>query len=161
MDVRDVVRQDGQKVSESIGKLEGDDIDAVCTLDPSLNDVGEMDPGGDDFGNAPGATGQISVGSSAIGNLETDGDVDWFAVTLDGGTAYTVDVEGRRTGGGSLGDPLVRIYDTTGAEVAMDDDSGEGLNPRATFTTGAGGTYYIGVEAFGSGTGDYTVRISR
>ncbi|MCA8932948.1 MAG: PPC domain-containing protein [Rhodospirillaceae bacterium] len=118
-------------------------------------------PGGDDFGNAPGATGQISVGSSAIGNLETDGDVDWFAVTLDGGTAYTVDVEGRRTGGGSLGDPLVRIFDTVGAEVAMDDDSGEGLNPRATFTTGAGGTYYIGVEAFGSGTGDYTVRISR
>ena len=55
VDVKDVRRPNGTRVSEDIGKAEGDDVDAVCTLDPQLNDVGDVPAGGDDFGSSCGA----------------------------------------------------------------------------------------------------------
>ena len=67
---KEVKKPDGTKLSESVGKLQGDDVDAVCTLDPQLNDVGEMSPGGDDFGSTvgiprPGILGVPEIDGSA------------------------------------------------------------------------------------------------
>lgn len=47
-------KQDGTTVSTSIGKGQNDDVDAICTLDPSLTTQGQLPPGGDDFGSSCG-----------------------------------------------------------------------------------------------------------
>ena len=115
--------------------------------------------GADDFGHTRETAGTLTVGGSSRGNLEVGGDVDWFRVTLQPGTTYTIDMEGRRTGGGTLGDPFLRVFNPNGAEVTSDDDGGQGLNARITFTTRLAGDYFINAESFGNGTGDYTVSI--
>lgn len=50
-----VVKPDGNPVSGEVGKLQTDDIDAVCTLDPHLGDTGQLPVGGDAFGSTCGA----------------------------------------------------------------------------------------------------------
>ena len=90
--------------------------------------------------------GTVAVGGSASGHVEKHGDVDWYSVTLVGGTTYRIDLEGRATGGGTLRDPHLRgIYDTDGNPVpgASDDDGGVGLDSRMEFTPETSGTYYL------------------
>jgi hypothetical protein len=50
-----VLRTSGEILSGSIGKASGDDIDAICTLDPALEFVNLMPPNGDLFGSSCGA----------------------------------------------------------------------------------------------------------
>ncbi|MEZ6037955.1 MAG: hypothetical protein R3F29_10770 [Planctomycetota bacterium] len=50
-----VVKTDGTPVSDAVGKLQTDDIDAVCTLDPHLGDLGDLPVGGHAFGSTCGA----------------------------------------------------------------------------------------------------------
>ena len=54
-------------------------------------------------------TATISVGGSAAGELEFVGDHDWFAITLTGGQAVTVLVNGI-----ALEDPHLYIRDRNG-----------------------------------------------
>jgi hypothetical protein len=51
----DAKDQDGVKVSEKVGKLQNDDVDAICTLDPQLRSLGSLPPQGDDFGSSCGS----------------------------------------------------------------------------------------------------------
>ena len=43
-------------------------------------------------------------------------DRDWYGVSLTAGTSYRIDVKGDDTddSGGTLGDPEVSVYDSTG-----------------------------------------------
>ena len=111
--------------------------------------------GSDDFAGAPGSSGMIDPGAPAFGNLEVGGDTDWFGAYLEAGTGYVFDLEGQPTGAGSLGDPLLRLFDANGNEVASNDDGGEGFNSRLEFTPSSSGNYYVSAEAFGSATGTY------
>jgi len=59
------------KVSDSVGKAQNDDVDAICTLDPQIRSVGSPPPQGDDFGSScgtprPGLLGVPSVHASAF-----------------------------------------------------------------------------------------------
>ena len=91
-------------------------------------------------------TGTVAVGGSATGHVEKHGDVDWYAVTLEAGITYRIDLEGMPTGGGTLRDPHLRgIYDANGNRVpgASDDDGGVELDSRMEFTPETSGTYYL------------------
>ena len=113
--------------------------------------------------------GTVAVGGSASGHVEKHGDVDWYSVTLVGGTTYRIDLEGRAAGGGTLRDPHLRgIYDADGNPVpgASDDDGGVGLDSRMEFTPETSGTYYLaagGEEATGdrwpTTVGTYTLSV--
>ena len=116
-------------------------------------------------------TGSIStnfsviVGSSAAGNIEVEGDVDFFAVQLVAGVTYQIDLEGSRTGSGDLLDPfLTGVFNANGGRVAsQDDDDGVSTNSRILFTPSVTGTYFIGASSFnntsGTDVGTYTLYV--
>ena len=112
----------------------------------------------DDFRDDTDTTGTVAVGDSVTGEIEAQGDQDWFAVTLEAGKTYQIDMEGSETDGGTLenpflhtmrdanGDVLRIVHDSGGWSQNVwtsDQDSGEGLNSRVTFTPDEDGTYYL------------------
>ena len=122
------------------------------------NGVSEADT---DFPATTGTTGRVEVGASATGNIESTTDVDWFRVDLEAGKRYQFDLEGEPTERGILEDPVLRLYDDSSDVIATNDDGGEGLNSRLTYTSTAEGTYYIAVSGAASTTGTYTLSVRR
>ena len=125
------------------------------------------EPDGEDLPVDVSTTGQVAVGGSATGNMETAGDRDWFAVELDAGKRYRIDLEGSRTGAGTLINPYLRgIHDSEGVRIAgtTDDGDGVGYNSRVFFRPEDAGTYYVaaGATPYGSphGRGGGTYRLS-
>ena len=102
------------------------------------------------------------VGGSAMGKIDSPGDVDWFKVELQKGKRYQIDLEGRATGRGSLYDPRLRaIFDANGNEIpgTVNDDGGEGYNSRLLFTPDATGTHYVAAGAMANYEGTYTLSV--
>ena len=114
----------------------------------------------DDFSATTGTTGIIAIGGSKTGSIETAGDLDWFKVTLTAGKNYTFEALGSPTSNGSLTDPYLRLYNSSGTILTQDDDSGIGLNASLNYTAASSGTYYIGASSWGASTGTYTVKAS-
>ena len=109
-----------------------------------------------------GTTGAVAVGGSTTGEIEDAGDRDWFAVTLQAGKTYQVDLKGRPSGDGTLKDPyLDGIYDASGKRLrgTRDDDDGKGLNSRVTFAPDEDGTYYVAAGTW-RGAGTYKLSVS-
>ena len=103
-------------------------------------------------------TAELAVGDSLASAIDFGGDQDWVRVSLDGGVSYRFAVGGAASGGGTLADPLLELYDATSTRVAENDDGGPGLEPQLDFTPTAPGVYYVNVRAFGAGdTGSYTL----
>ena len=67
----------------------------------------------DDYGTDADTAGAITVGSPASGRVDYWEDEDWFAVELEAGMTYQLDLEGAATtGAGDLRDPYLRgVYD--------------------------------------------------
>ena len=117
----------------------------------------------DDYLSTTQTTGAVEVDGSATGDIETGRDRDWFAVTLEAGRIYRIDLEGSRTGGGTLSDPyLYGIYNANGHHLngTTDDDEGAGFNSRLYFTTEEAGTYYVAAGAYGTRRGTYTLTVT-
>ena len=125
----------------------------------------------DDYTADTSTAGTVAVGGSATGEIESKGDQDWFAVDLEAGTTYRIDLKGIWWGGGSLHDPYLHgIHDSDGELIAgtTDDDSGWWYNSRVNFTPTESGTFYVSagsVESlswFGTPvdpTGTYTLSV--
>ena len=116
----------------------------------------------DDYPASTATGAVVQVGGSATGEIEVPGDTDWFAVELSAGREYLIDLEGWRTDGGTLEDPLLLgIHDVDGTLIdgATDDDGGEGLNSRVSFEAPETGTYYIAAGAYEDYTGSYTLAV--
>ena len=131
------------------------------TYTVSVIDVTDGPP--DDFADDRTTTGAVAVGGTATGEIQFTGDRDWFAVTLEAGKTYQIELEGSRTGGGTLWDPFLHgVHDANGALIGgtADDDGGSGLNSRVSFTPDAAGTFYIAAGAFRSFEGTYTVSVT-
>ena len=89
----------------------------------------------------PDTSGTVMVGGSTMSEIESAGDVDWFAVTLVAGKRYRIDLEGEDTGDGTLADPFLRgIYDSSGTLISSteDDNRGEDDNSRVYFKADGG-----------------------
>ena len=100
--------------------------------------------------------------ASATGEIEIGSDRDWFAVTLEAGKGYQIDLEGSSTGDGTLVDPYLRgIHRSNGNLISgkTNDDFGMGWNSRVDFTPTADGTYYVAAGAYGGWTGTYTLSV--
>ena len=118
----------------------------------------------DDFRDDVDTTGTVEVGGSVAGEIEGQGDHDWFAVTLEAGKTYQIDMKGSETDGGTLENPFLRtMRDANGDYVRNANgyvnwntsnwDSGEGLNARVTFTPDEDATYYVVAASGGPGGG--------
>ncbi|MBL8547252.1 MAG: PPC domain-containing protein [Hyphomonadaceae bacterium] len=112
---------------------------------------GEIGAGPD---SAEALIGNADPRTSLIG---TAGDVDWFAIELIEGRPYRFMVDGLEPD--ALADPMLTLYDATGAQVGADDDGGRGLSPYLYFASPTGGTYFAAVSAYdGQSTGRYQIR---
>ena len=130
--------------------------DSVGTYTLSVDEVV------DDYAADPATTGTVEVGGSVEGDIETPRDHDWFAVELEAGTTYQVDLQGSPGGGGTLPDTFLRgIYDSEGRyqSGSHNDDFGGSRDSRVTFTAEANGTYYVGASGDRDETGTYTLSV--
>ena len=135
------------------------DLEGTYTL--SVTDVAAGVP--DDFPAGTGTTGTVAVGGSAMGEIETEGDEDWFAVTLEAGKTYRIDLEGFWTGDGTLRNPYLRgVHDAAGNRLAgtTNDDGGASVNSRVIFTAGEDATYYVAAGAYADYEGIYTLSVT-
>ena len=126
----------------------------------------------DDYSADENTSGRVAVGGSTEGLVEYRDDVDWFAVTLEGGTNYQIDVKGDSwdDSGGTLGDPyLYGIHDAGGNFLpgTKVNDGGYGGNSRLWFKPDTGGTYYVAAGAhyrerwgYARDEGSYTVAVT-
>ena len=107
----------------------------------------------DDYTSNTQTTGAVTVGGSTTGDIETGGDQDWFEVTLEAGKTYQIDLEGSRTGEGTLRNPYLRgVHDEHGDLIAgtTNKNGGTGRNSRVFFTAEEDGTYYVAAGAAGN-----------
>ena len=102
------------------------------TWAPSLGGSGpDSETSGVD--SVPGSTGTsltMSSGSSVRGYVNSSGDQDWYAVTLTAGQTYTFALSGFGTG--ALSDSYLRLLNSSGTQVAFDDDNGPLANSLLT-----------------------------
>ena len=103
----------------------------------------------------------LTVGTSATSAIDFNGDTDWWRVTLQGGFAYQVWVEGFDSGGGSLGDPFLAIYNSAGVFQHGNDNASFLTRDAYTSTVpNSTGTFFISAEEFGNNaTGTYTITL--
>jgi len=108
------------------------------------------DDHGDDFNSA--TTVDVNGSASLTATLDP-GDVDVFRLELNGATEVTVTTTGNTDTYGTL-------YNTSGSQVAADDDSGAGYNFQIT-RSNADGAYYIAVRGYDANTnGSYTLSVT-
>ena len=141
--------------------------DKIGTYTLSVTQVSDDERGliSDDYAGGTDTTGTVTVGSSTTGNIETGGDRDWFAVTLDAGKVYRFDLEGLPTGQGSLADPYLHgIHDANGVRIAdtTNDDDGTGANSLVFFAPEDDGIYYVAAGTYaGHRLGTYTLSVTQ
>jgi hypothetical protein len=92
----------------------------------------------------------LTPGRTVSAIIQSQSDLDWFKLTAPAGNpllvAYTE---------GNL-DTTVTVYNAQGAELADDDDSGDGENARVAVSVPQG-TVYIRVSGYGSSYGNYSL----
>ena len=115
--------------------------------------------GADDYAANTSTTGSVTVDGSTTGTIERLGDLDWFAVTLEGYATYRFDLEGIGEDWPLLEGKFIRgIYDSNGNVFAGTyTPEGRDDEVRAVFAPEQGGTYYVAVGAGETffGTGEY------
>ena len=142
-------------------------MQAVSYIDDSMTYIGlnaavSVNKHADDYGTDTDGAGRVTVGGSATGAIEQQGDRDWIGVTLDAGRLYRIDLEGRWTDRGSLANPhIYGIHRSDGSRArnTVDDDGGAGWNSRVFFEPSSTGTYYIEAGAYRSYIGHYTLSV--
>jgi hypothetical protein len=113
-----------------------------------------------EIGSTPDAAQPLQAnGDPRTSFIGTPGDVDWFVVEMIEGRPYRINVEAAEPG--ALADPMLTLYDSTGTQVASDDDGGRGLNAYLSYASPTGGPYFVGVSSYGDeGTGRYQIRMA-
>ena len=107
------------------------------------------------------STASISVNSNVSGSLESIGDTDWYRVQFQNGYAYQIWVEGFTSGLGTLVDPYVAVFSSTGAPLAAGNDiSLANRDAFVTYVPLTAGTYFVSAEEYGNNaTGSYRLTV--
>ncbi|MDR3108875.1 MAG: tandem-95 repeat protein, partial [Planctomycetaceae bacterium] len=113
------------------------------------------------------------IGNGFYGYL----DVDIYQLTVssgDIGREYVFETSLPNSSNASPVDTYLYLFNSSGSQLTYDDDGGNGLYSRLTFTPAEAGTYYLGVSSYGNryysptfassgsggGTGDYTLTVT-
>ena len=108
----------------------------------------------DDHGDSADGATFATVGETVIGVLGHGRDVDYFAFAAERGQTYRIDVDL-----GTLDDSVAALFDSRSRELDFDDDGGESLGSRITWTAAESGTHYAAVAGWGD-TGSYTLTVT-
>ena len=112
--------------------------------------------GSDSVGNTTGTASTITVGGAVNGNINTNGDHDWYAISLVAGQTYLFRVDVTGAASGDIADSTLTLRDSGGVQLAFNDDSG-GNYSAIRFTASTTGTYYLDAGGFGSSTGTFNM----
>lgn len=102
-------------------------------------------------GQLPG-TAQEVIGTDPLtvinGTISTPNDVDLYKIFINGGGTFSAEIVS-----GTIDDPQMFLFDSTGRGVYADDDSGTTLffpllPSGVTYTPDEAGTYYLAVSAW-------------
>ncbi len=114
----------------------------------------------DSAGGDARSAGSLTLGRPINADIGYPSDHDWYRVRLNGGESYRFMLNG--ASGSPLADPVLKIHDAAGQEIATDDDGGEGLNSYLEFTAPTTGNYFIEATSFDeNATGGYTLSSER
>ncbi len=116
-----------------------------------------------DIAGNTSTTAVAIINGSVSDTLEVSEDQDWFRIELVAGQRYTFGLE--RSGANPLEDPLVRLLDSNGLEIAQNDDGAGDRNSLLSYTATESGTFYISAQSWidntgVSSTGDYTLTVN-
>ena len=92
------------------------------------------------------------------GRIGGAGATEVFNVYLVANHAYIINEKGSTYGYGSLRDPYLRLNNSSGSQIAANDDYGS-LDSQISFTPSESGYYLIVAGAFSANTGTYTVLV--
>jgi|AntAceMinimDraft_12_1070368.scaffolds.fasta_scaffold06413_3 subtilisin-like proprotein convertase family protein len=103
----------------------------------------------------------LAINSSASSSIDYFGDTDWWRVSLTGGFGYQAWVEGWSSGGGTLFDPYLAVYNSAGVlQLYSDDISLSNYDSYLSGVPSVSGTFYLSAEESGdSATGTYTITL--
>lgn len=119
--------------------------------------------GMDDYAANSSTTGFLAPGQPVHGTLNVVGDKDWIKVHLDAGQRYTFELQGARTGGGSLETTYTEMYllraDGGGLATSSIPGASVGVDPRLSYTAPSSGDYFLDIHGqFGPPrVGSYTL----
>ncbi len=100
-----------------------------------------------------------SEGDYREGQLAPAGDRDWYRLELTEGQSIRIGVDSAQTSD-PLADPYLVLYGPDGAEIARDDDGGEGLNAFLEYQATATGAHFVEVRGFSEeAEGRYTIGV--
>lgn len=148
-----VAGPDGTDILKSVELLKFDDQSVDWPLG-----AGDADNQANTPTDQSNPFGQLLLGGTVTGSVDSQADRDVYAVELEAGVAYTIDLAG-----GTLVNTLLRLHDSTGAVLAVNDDIAPGSNPdsRLSFVPTVAGTYFIEAGASAGGlTGTYKLSLS-
>lgn len=120
----------------------------------------------DSVADSTGTTASVSVGGWVTGTIDTNGDQDWYRVSLTAGHSYQFTLNGESVSGQSaLPNGYLTLINPSGASVASDNDSGGNynalLNVTITSATGGSGTYFLAAEGYSSSdTGSFRLSVT-
>ena len=114
--------------------------------------------GGTDCPDDNTTTCEVDVGGSVTGNIGTDTDEDRFAVVLEAGKRYQIDMEGQATSRGTQPNPVLDFFNVS-TFIEQDNDDGVGDNARLVYTPTVAGTYYINAATGDDAQGTYTLSV--
>ena len=104
-----------------------------------------------------GTSALVAVGGAVAGTIDASGDQDWYQVALIAGRQYRFDLQGLDSALGTLSDPVLRLLSGAEVQLALDDDSGNGLESSITYTALVTGTHFLSAQSYGSSGGTFTL----
>ena len=104
-----------------------------------------------DHGNSLASATRVALPSATHGAIDPSDDVDRFQFDVPARGEVTVETTG-------ILDTVGALYGASGNELALDDDSGVGLNFHIQRTLDAG-AYFVQVSSYGSNTGSYVLHL--
>ena len=130
-------------------------------FDAGTYEVGVSVSGSGPVGDLPANTStpaSLSFDQFVDGLIDVPGDSDWYAANLAGGETYFFIMTATGTVG-SLADPYLVLYDTSGNQITEDDDAFGNLDAMIEYTPFSDQRVYISAQAFSpsSDSGSYSI----
>ena len=119
--------------------------------------------GSDDFAGNSNTTGVLVPGARIQGNISFMDDQDWLKVHLEAGRSYVFELQGSRSGAGSLDTvgygSTLQLHETSGNIISQSVTTSS--EPRLSYIANTTGDYYIAVMSDGHHTGTYSLGLTQ